>query len=134
MTVHLTLEQKQMARRMKTRGMSNLAISKQIGASDVTIMHLFRGRKRPGGPETWEPTLGRLTVFERERSCSVSVEARPSPRSPASSDVPRRRSHGRSVPTEVDRTTESGRHINELASALDDPRPSNSPTRDCAPR
>jgi IS30 family transposase len=64
----LTNEQKQLAFRLKARGMSLVEIGREIGCSAPMIGLMVRtGKFQQGIPDDWTPRPGRLTIRERER-------------------------------------------------------------------
>src|SRR5947207_7750452 len=67
MRPHLTVEQRQLALRLKARGLSLREIGPQVGCSHqgvaLVVRHLSR---RPVHPDGWVPGPGRLTVADRE--------------------------------------------------------------------
>jgi len=91
MGAHLTLEQKQMARRLRAQGMSFTAIGRELNCHHSTIVFMLQGKRvRPGKPEGWSPAPGRLSVEEREhilvgltRGESMSAIARRLGRAPS---------------------------------------------------
>jgi len=63
----MTREQKQMARRLRAKGLTLAEIARQLGPySSVAVLKVLRGQKRPGLPDDWMPAAGRLSVTERE--------------------------------------------------------------------
>jgi IS30 family transposase len=66
-TAHLTLEQKQMAHRLKAKGLTQLEIARDLGCKSITVRACLRGSgKRPGKTLGWTPRPGRLSIDERE--------------------------------------------------------------------
>jgi IS30 family transposase len=67
MTAHLTREQKQMAYRLKAKGLTQLEIARDLGCKAITVRACLRGSaKRAGKPFGWTPGVGRLSIDERE--------------------------------------------------------------------
>jgi IS30 family transposase len=66
MAARLTLEQQQMARRLRAEGMSLRRIGKQIGCTGTAVHLIVNGRIAPAKPSDWVPRRGRLSVHERE--------------------------------------------------------------------
>jgi transposase, IS30 family len=65
---HLTNEQKQLAFRLKARGLSLVEIGRQIGCSAPMVGLMVReGKFRHGIRDDWTPRPGRLTIAEREK-------------------------------------------------------------------
>jgi transposase, IS30 family len=66
-TVHMTREQKQMARRLRAQGMTLRAVGQQLGYSYEAIRRtVTRVQRRHGMPDDWTPSAGRLRAAERE--------------------------------------------------------------------
>jgi transposase, IS30 family len=66
-TPHLTVEQRQLARRLSARGMSLREVGRQIGCShEVARTVVRRESKRPVRSDPWQPGPGRLTLADRE--------------------------------------------------------------------
>jgi IS30 family transposase len=64
---HLTNEQKQLAFRLKARGMSLAEIGRQIGCSAPMVgLMVHSGRFQQGIPDDWSPRPGCLTIQDRE--------------------------------------------------------------------
>jgi len=91
MGAHLTLEQKQMARRLRAKGLTVNAIAKELNCVHRTIYVTVREKQeRPGKAAEWEPAPGRLGAEERgdimvglARGESMSAIARQLGRSPS---------------------------------------------------
>ncbi len=67
MTAHLTMEQRQLARRLHARGLSLREIGRQVGCSHEIVRAVVRREsKRPVRSESWQPGPGRLTLADRE--------------------------------------------------------------------
>jgi transposase, IS30 family len=67
MAAWLTVEQRQLARRLRRQGWSHRRIAAQVGCSHEAVrMVLRRKRVRRWRPEDWSPGPGRLTLAERE--------------------------------------------------------------------
>jgi IS30 family transposase len=68
MAAHLTVEQRQLALRLKARGLSLRQIGRQVGCTGQEVWLLARGA--PGRPQpnavVWVPGPGRLTLGDRE--------------------------------------------------------------------
>jgi transposase, IS30 family len=66
MAAWLTVEQRQLARRLRKKGWSHRRIAAQVGCSHETVrVVLRRKRVRRWRPEDWSPGPGRLTLAER---------------------------------------------------------------------
>jgi transposase, IS30 family len=67
MRAHLTVEQRQLALRLKARGLSLREIGPQVGCSHQGVALIVRyPPRRPVHPDGWAPGPGRLTVADRE--------------------------------------------------------------------
>ncbi len=67
MTAHLTMEQRQLARRLSSKGLSLREIGRQVGCSHEVVRTVVRREsKYPSRPESWQPGPGRLTLADRE--------------------------------------------------------------------
>ena len=67
MTAHLTVEQRQLARRLDAKGWSLREIARQVGCSHEVVRTVVRGdSKRPVRSDPWQPGPGRLTLADRE--------------------------------------------------------------------
>ena len=66
LTVHLNIEQRALARRLRARKMSLRDIAKQIGCSSAGIDVMLRGQVREARPIEWIPRRGALCIEERE--------------------------------------------------------------------
>jgi transposase, IS30 family len=67
MTAHLTVEQRQLARRLSARGLSLREIGRQVGCSHEVVRAVVRrDSKRPVRSDPWQPGPNRLTVADRE--------------------------------------------------------------------
>jgi IS30 family transposase len=67
LTTHMTVAQKQLARRLRAKGFTLDEIARQLGPySHVAVIKVLRGQHRPGMPERWRPGPGRLSIAERE--------------------------------------------------------------------
>jgi IS30 family transposase len=65
--VHLTVGQKQMARRLKAKGLKVAEIARELGCSTCAVQVTVRGNQlRPGRADEWTPAPGRLSAEERE--------------------------------------------------------------------
>src|SRR5512133_3721203 len=64
---HLTMEQRQLARRLSARGLSLREIGRQVGCSHEVVRTVVRREsKRPVRSDPWKPGPGRLTLADRE--------------------------------------------------------------------
>ena len=67
MTAHLTVEQRQLARRLSAKGLSLREIGRQVGCSHEVVRAVVRrDSKRPVRSDVWQPGPGRLTLADRE--------------------------------------------------------------------
>jgi IS30 family transposase len=67
MRPHLTMEQRQLARRLSARGLSLREIGRQVGCSHEVVRAVVRREsKRPVRSDPWQPGPGRLTLADRE--------------------------------------------------------------------
>ncbi len=67
MRPHLTVEQRQLARRLSLKGMSLREVGRQVGCSHEVVRSVVRrDSKRPVRSEAWRPGPGRLTLADRE--------------------------------------------------------------------
>jgi IS30 family transposase len=67
MTAHLTVEQRQLARRLSAKGLSLREIGRQVGCSHEVVRTVVRREsKRPVRSDSWQPGPGRLTLADRE--------------------------------------------------------------------
>ena len=67
MRVHLTVEQRQLALRLKARGLSLREIGPQVGCSHQGVALVVRqASRRPVRHDGWVPGPGRLTLADRE--------------------------------------------------------------------
>src|SRR5947209_8704400 len=75
MGAHLTLEQRQLALRLKARGLSLRQVGREVGCSHELIRIIARGGwRRPCRTDRWLPGPGRLTLADREE-ISLGVHA-----------------------------------------------------------
>ena len=75
MVPHLTVEQRQLALRLRARGLPLRAIGPQVGCSAELVRVIARqARRRPARRDGWVPGPGRLTLADREE-ISVGVRA-----------------------------------------------------------
>ena len=64
---HMTREQKQMARRLKAKGLTLKAIARDLSCSlDLVTTSVYGQRAGAGRPDRWTPAPGRLSAEERE--------------------------------------------------------------------
>ncbi len=88
---HMTREQKQMARRLKSKGLTLTAIAKELSCSlPLVTASVYVQGDAVGRPDHWTPAPGRLTAEEREeillglaRGESMSAIARSLGRAPS---------------------------------------------------
>src|SRR3954469_1291664 len=67
MTAHLTIEQRQLARRLDAKGLSLREIGRQVGCSHEVVRTVVRREsKRPVRSDPWQAGRGRLTLADRE--------------------------------------------------------------------
>jgi IS30 family transposase len=67
MTAHLTLEQRQLARRLDAKGLSLREVAREVGCSHEVVRAVVRREsKRPVRSDPWQPGRGRLTLADRE--------------------------------------------------------------------
>jgi transposase, IS30 family len=67
MRPHLTMEQRQLARRLSAKGLSLREIGRQVGCSHEVVRTVVRREsKYPVRPDAWQPRSGRLTLADRE--------------------------------------------------------------------
>lgn len=67
MAAWLTVEQRQLARRLRKKGWSHRRIAAQVGCSHEAVRVVLRRKRVPGWrPEDWSPGPGRLTLADRE--------------------------------------------------------------------
>src|SRR4030095_908197 len=67
MRPHLTMEQRQLARRLSAKGPSLREIGRQVGCSHEVVRTVVRREsKYPVRPDAWQPRSGRLTLADRE--------------------------------------------------------------------
>ena len=67
MRTHLTVEQRQLALRLKARGLSLREIGPQVGCSHQGVALIVRqASRRPMRRDGWVPGPGRLTLADRE--------------------------------------------------------------------
>jgi Helix-turn-helix domain len=67
MPAHLTVEQRQLALRLKARGLSLREIGPQVGCSYELVRMIARqAPRRPVRRYGWVPGPGRLTLADRE--------------------------------------------------------------------
>jgi IS30 family transposase len=88
----MTREQKQMARRLRAKGLSLKAIARDLSCSyDLVTTSIYAQSEGTGRPDRWTPAPGRLSAEEREeilvglaRGESMSAIARSLGRAPSS--------------------------------------------------
>ena len=91
MAPRLTQAQKSMAYRLKSHGLSNMEIARQLSCGDSLILYMFQGKISSVGVATaWIPRSGALTIDDREQILlglraghSMSAIARGLDRSPS---------------------------------------------------
>src|SRR3954453_18446232 len=67
MTAHLTMEQRQLARGLSSKGLSLREIGRQVGCSHEVVRSVVRrDSKRPVRSDSWQPGPGRLSLADRE--------------------------------------------------------------------
>ena len=67
MRPHLTMEQRQLARRLRAKGLSLREIGRQVGCShEIVRSVVHRESKRPLRSHAWRPGPGRLSLADRE--------------------------------------------------------------------
>src|SRR3954465_7418584 len=67
MTAHLTIEQRQLARRLSGKGLSLREIGRQVGCSHEVVRAVVRREsKRPVRSDAWQPGPERLSLADRE--------------------------------------------------------------------
>jgi len=66
LTAHLNVEQRALARRLRSQNMSLRAIAKQVGCGHAGIDVMLRGQSRDARPIEWVPRRGALSIEERE--------------------------------------------------------------------
>src|SRR5690348_12278873 len=67
MRPHLTVEQRQLARRLSAKGLSLREIGRQVGCSHEVVRSVVRREsKRPVRSDSWRSGPGRLTLADRE--------------------------------------------------------------------
>src|SRR4051794_14965550 len=75
MTAHLTMEQRQLARRLHAKGLSLREIGRQVGCSHEVVRTVVRREsKRPVRSQPWQPGPGRLSLADREE-ISLGIRA-----------------------------------------------------------
>jgi IS30 family transposase len=75
MTGHLTVEQRQLARRLSAKGLWLREIGRQVGCSHEVVRSVVRREsKRPVRLDAWRPGPGRLSLADREE-ISLGVRA-----------------------------------------------------------
>jgi len=80
MPVHLTAEQRQLALRLKARGLSLREIGPQVGCSHQGVALIARrSPRRPVRQDRWVPGPGRLTLADREEITLACMPDSPSP-------------------------------------------------------
>ena len=66
MAAHLTNEQRQLVFRLRHRGLTTVAIAREIGLTWEGAAAVLRGQKREARLDAWTSAPGRLSVPERE--------------------------------------------------------------------
>jgi transposase, IS30 family len=75
MNAHLTVEQRQLARRLSAKGLSLREIGRQVGCSHEVVRTVVRrDSHRPVRSDSWQPGPGRLSLADREE-ISLGVRA-----------------------------------------------------------
>jgi hypothetical protein len=98
---HMTREQKQMARRLKAKGMTLKAMARELSCSlPLVTASVYVQHPDSGLPDRWTPARGRVSAEDREEILLGWPEVSRCRPSPAALDVRRRRSPGRWPPTE----------------------------------
>ena len=89
MAIHLTKEQRELAFRLRSKGLSLKKIAQAVGCTHPTVLRVLQGSKYKARPLAWTPAPGRLSISEREeillglsRGESMSAIARGLNRSP----------------------------------------------------
>jgi IS30 family transposase len=88
---HMTREQKQMARRLRSKGLTLKAVARDLSCSlPLVKASVYAQREETGRPDRWKPAPGHLSAEEREeirlglaRSESMSAIARSLGRAPS---------------------------------------------------
>jgi IS30 family transposase len=62
----MTIEQRQLARRLQASCKSLREIAREVGVSSAGIHVMLRGQRREARPDIWTPARGRLSMAERE--------------------------------------------------------------------
>jgi transposase, IS30 family len=76
MASHLTVEQRQLARRLHARGLPLREIGRQVGCSHEVIRTVVRREsKRPVRSQPWQAGPGRLGLADREEISRGTVAA-----------------------------------------------------------
>jgi hypothetical protein len=108
---HMTREQKQMARRLKAKGLTLKQIARDLSCSlPLATASVYVQQPESGLPDRWTPAPGRLSAEEREEILLGLAQVHRCRRSPAAFHVPRPRSPGKWPPTEVLSVMGPGRH------------------------
>jgi IS30 family transposase len=64
---HLTVQQRQLARRLSAKGLSLREVARHVGCSHELVRSIMsRDSKRPVRSDPWEPGPGRLALGDRE--------------------------------------------------------------------
>src|SRR3954452_24132112 len=115
MTAHLTMEQRQLARRLDAKGLSLREIGRQVGCSHEVVRTVVRREsKRPVRSQPWQPGPGRLSLADREEISLGYVRAARSPSSRLARARPCRPSPGRWPATAAAPATAPGVPISGL--------------------
>jgi hypothetical protein len=122
MTVHLTMEQRELARRLHAKGLSLREIGRQVGCSHEVVRTVVRrNSKRPVRSQPWRPP-GRLTWPTGRRSALGCVPGTHSRLSRSGWAGRSRRSRERWPATAVVTTTGRGALTSVPGSVLAGPR------------
>jgi len=139
MAAHLTNEQRQLAFRLRHRGLSISVIAKEVVMTGQGIRVVLRGQTRDARPDAWTSATGRLSVHEREeillglnQGHSMRAIARALSRAPSTITREVKANGGRR--TADGGVIESGRPTSEREPAPNDRSPRSSTTRCCVRR
>ena len=117
MRTHLTVEQRQLALRLRAKGLSLREIGPQVGCSYQGVALIVRrASQRPVRADGWVPGPGRLTLAGREEITWACMPGSRSPRSRAGWARRSRPCRGRWPPTAAGTATGRGGRISVPAS------------------